>query len=188
MGRHRRSNSRAKRELERMKMMRRGTHRLIGKTRDQRGRKTESAGNSLCLKMLELHAIKRNIGVSRCSWMDFIWGIDRIVENIHGFFVPIQFKTSYAAAEEFKKRKKEFFETKFGALPIIVVLSPGESGEDQIDSLAERINNWPGQFKFKPGHLRYNEFFDLSRHRELGRSAQLRIDAFFEWLRNKEKK
>lgn len=187
MSRRRWPTNRARREIERMRKFRSRSRRLIGKTQDLRGRKTEKACTALFLKMIELKKIKRSMIVCRCSWMDFIWGVDHIVENIHGFFIPIQFKTSYAAAEEFKRKRKDFFEKKFGTFPVILVLPPGESGENQIPDLTEKINNWRGQFKFREGHLRYNEFFDHSKHRDLGHSSGPRVEAFFKWLRSKEK-
>jgi len=119
--------------------------------------------------------------------MDFVWKVDIISQNIHGFHVPIQVKRSYKDAEEFVRRHKNFFEKKFGALPVIFVLRHHDNGESQMQGIIDKINNWKGRFQYKEGHLRYSEFFDWSKHKHLGNSRTLRVQEFFKWIKNKKK-
>ncbi len=186
MSRGRWPTNRARRELERMRKFRKEARWVIGKRKNQRGKSVEKAANKLLLKMTELKKINKVVFVSRCSWMDFVWKTDVIVENIHGKNVPIQIKSSNLDVEEFIRRHKRFFEKKFGSLPVIFLLRVDDSGENQIQSLADKINNWKGHFKYKEGHLRYTEFFDLTKHTHLGNSRKLRVDAFFQWIKDKE--
>lgn len=187
MGKRHRMNGRIRRAMADIKKMRRGSQRLIKKTQHRRGFLSEKEGKKMELYFFENRKIKNFVFVADSSYMNKVLKVDKIWQRLDGAFVPLQFKSTQKYAEEYKNKFKDFLETKFGALPVIVVLSPGDKWEDKAEEVLEMINSWDGNFKFTLEQVKYSKFFDYENHPYFGLSLKIRKKIFFRHL-GREKK
>lgn len=185
MGGRRRTNSRTRRAIADIKRMRRGTKNLIKKTQEARGFASEEEGRKMEVHFLKQKEILSAVSVATCSFMNKALKVDKIWQRLDGALVPIQFKSTQRYAEEFKKKFGEFLEKKFGKIPVIVVLGPGERWEDISENVLRRVNSWNGRFRFTREQIEYSKFFDYERHRYLGQNLKIRKKMFFKHLENK---
>ena len=184
MGRQRRLNGRMRRAMADIKRMRRGTKKLIRKTKERRGFVSEEEGQKMETHFLKEKKILSGVSVATSSFMNMVLKVDKIWQRFDGAFVPLQFKSTQRYAEEYKKKFREFLEKKFGKMPVIIVLGPGERWEDISENVLQRVNSWEGCFRFTREQVEYSKFFDYERHRYLGPSLKIRKKMFFKHLEN----
>jgi len=188
MGRRHRSNSRIMRALADINKLRRGTRRLIRKTQERRGFLSEKEGKKMELYFFEQGKIKNFVSVATSSFMNKVLKVDKIWQRVDGVFVPIQFKSTQRYAEEYKVKFGDFLRKKFGQIPVIVVLSPGDKWEDIAEDVLKRVNDWGGSFKFSLWQVKYSKFFDYEHHKDYGPSLKIRKRLFFKNLERERQK
>lgn len=168
--RHRRMNGRIRRALSDIKKMRRGVGKLVRKNAKNKGFKTESVFDDFLASILAKGLIKEIIPVKRCSYMDCVNNVDRIVYRLTDYTaVPIQVVSSFGGAAKFQKKYRNFFKEKYGCFPVIVVVMPSVVHRKNFYNLVlSKINNWNGHFRWRQWELEYSKFFDFERHSEFG--------------------
>ena len=179
-------NKKELRALLAIKAMRRSSNRAIRKMKDKKGKDTEEAGAEITASLFKQGLIKEDIPVARCSFMDTVRKVDRIVLRLSdGMPIPIQFKSSFPNIEQ--KSKYKFFEKMFGDWPVFIIIRPRDDLKKIEKIMLQKINSWRGGFFFKSCQIKYNKFFDFKHYPDFG-SIKQRKELFFEERKEIEKR
>lgn len=151
----------------------------------KRGRRAEGLCDELLASLRKEGAITKFLVAQRFSFLDFLGGVDRIVERYDGSFVPLGVSSSEDRRVVHEKRYGHAHRRAHGVItPVVVIATKNRVSLVRLKTwLACVIDGYKGVFMYEPWMLKYDEAFDVVKNP--GLSMEQRVELFW---RNRRKK
>lgn len=151
----------------------------------KRGRRAEGLCDELLASLRKEGKIVKFLVAQRFSFLDFLYGIDRIVERHDGSFVPLGVSSSEDRRVLHEERYGRAHMRTYGVItPVVVIATKNRASLARLKHwLVCVIEGYKGTFTYDPWMLKYDEVLDVVKNPDL--SVDQRVELFW---RNRRKK